>query len=40
MNKRMRTPEENLYRMESKLHNMRWQMEKIRNMVIDKAMEN
>ena len=40
MNRRMRTPEENLYRMESELHNMRRQMDKLRNMVIDKAMEN
>ena len=33
-------PEENLYRMESELYNMRRQMDKLRNMVKDKAMEN
>ena len=40
MNRRMRTLEENSSKMESELHNMRREMDKLRNAVKDKAMEN
>jgi len=40
VNRRMRTPEENSSRMESELHNRRREMDKLRNVVEDKVMEN
>ena len=39
-NRMTRTPEENLYRMESELCNVRREMDKLRNAVKDKAVEN
>ena len=39
-NKRMRLPEENSSTMESELHNMKREMEKLRNVLKDRAMEN
>ena len=40
MNRKTRTPEENLSRMESKLRNIRREMDELRNAVKDRAVEN
>ena len=40
MNKRTRTPEENSFRMESELCNVRREMDKLRNAIKDKTVEN
>ena len=39
-NRRTRTPEENFSRMERELSNMRRKMDKLRNVVKDRAVEN
>ena len=40
MNRKTRTPEENLSRMESELCNIRREMDKLRNAVKDRVVEN